>query len=141
MPALDDIEIRFVDEWRSDDLIELYKQAGWWKDSYDPSGLIPMIRGTYLFAVAVDRNTGRAVGMGRSISDGASDAYIQDVTVLESMRGTGIGGMIIRSLVDRLKKNGIIWIGLIAEGGSEKFYRDLGFREFNGKPMVIEPGE
>ena len=137
----DDVEIRFVDDWNADELVELYREAGWWKDSYDPSGISPMIRGTYLFAVAVDGETGKAVGMGRSISDGASDAYIQDVVVLRDLRGRGIGGMIIKKLVERLKKDGILWIGLIAEGGSEQFYRELGFREFEGQPMVIEPGE
>ncbi len=50
-----------------------------------------LIRGSFLFAVAVDRKTGHAVGMGRVISDGVSDGYIQDLVVLPEYRKTGIG--------------------------------------------------
>ena len=48
-----------------------------------------LIRGSFLFAVAIDISTGRAVGMGRVISDGIADAYIQDLVVLRRLEETG----------------------------------------------------
>jgi ribosomal protein S18 acetylase RimI-like enzyme len=66
--------------------------------------------------------------MGRVISDGASDGYIQDVVVLPEFRGRGIGREIIRRLTDRCVAAGLTWIGLVAEPGTQKFYETLGFQ-------------
>ena len=79
--------------------------------------------------------------MGRVISDGVSDGYIQDVTVLEEMRGKGIGSLITKKLLDTCLERGLSWIGLIAEKGSNQFYHPLGFKEFDGEPMVYERGD
>ncbi len=67
------------------------------------------------------------IGMGRVISDGASDAYIQDVTVTKAYRGKGIGSSIIQRLLLALKKTGLEWVGLVAENNSRGFYEKLGF--------------
>jgi len=44
-----------------------------------------------------------------------------------SFRGKGIGTRIVEILVNRLERDGIHWIGLIAERGSHPFYERLGF--------------
>lgn len=129
-------KIRVVKKWPAEELVALYKAGGWWKDCYDPSGLPSLIRGSFAFAVAVESKTGRAVGMARAISDRASDAYIQDFIVLPQYRNKGIGRMLVETIVARLKKKGIHWIGLIAEEGSDGFYTKLGFGPFKGKPML-----
>ena len=95
---MNNIEIRVVDSWSIDEIVELYKAGGWWKESYDPSLIHQMIAGSFVFAVVVDEQNKKAVGMGRVISDGVSDAYIQDVIVLPKYRGKGIG----KKLVDLL---------------------------------------
>ena len=134
----DDIKIRLIDTWPVDELVLLYKAAGWWKEHYKPDGIHLLIEGSFAFAVAVDRKTGKAVGMGRAISDGVSDAYIQDVVVFKEMRGNGIGGRIIKVLVDHCLKNKLAWIGLIAEQDSSPFYEKLGFGKFQGEPMTYK---
>lgn len=131
-------EIRFVDSWPDQEIVDLYKVGGWWKESYDKVGIGPLIGGSFLFAVAVDITSGKAVGMGRCISDGVSDAYIQDVVVKNSYRGRGIGSAIIEKLISGMKRRGLSWIGLIAEKGSQGFYGRFGFMDFEGKPMVME---
>lgn len=131
--------VKFVKRWDADQIVALYKAGGWWKDRYDPSHIPKLIRGSFAFAVAVD-STGRAVGMGRAISDGASDAYIQDVVVLPSWRGRGLGGAIIDALVHKCTDSGLVWVGLIAEGGSEDFYRQLGFDVMSGCSPMLHRG-
>ncbi len=75
--------------------------------------------------------------MGRAISDGASDAYIQDVMVDKSFQGRKIGSSIIRKLVEQLQTDGLKWIGLIAENDSQRFYENLGFKQMkNATPML-----
>jgi len=110
------------------DFVNLYRDAGWKAHLGDMNNLEwidQIIRGSFCFVGAFSQD--RMVGMGRSISDGVSDAYIQDVTVLKSFRGQGIGSSIIRSLVSYLKQSGIDWIGLIAEPGSRSLYEKTGF--------------
>jgi aralkylamine N-acetyltransferase len=131
------IEIRLIDAWKNDEIVRLYRAGGWWNENYDKSSIPSLIKGSFLFAVALDRE--QAVGMGRVISDGVSDGYIQDIVVLPSYRRSGIGKMIISTLLEACRERGLGWIGLIAEPGSEEFYHTLGFRRLEGyMPLIYE---
>ena len=55
------IEIKIVDSWPKEDIVELYKAGGWWKDSYDLSGIQHLIKGSFAFAVVVEKNSGKAI--------------------------------------------------------------------------------
>ena len=130
------IEIKIVNAWPADEIVELYKAGGWWRDSYDPSKIKHLIKGSFAFAVAVDKTSKKAVGMGRLLSDGVSDAYIQDLVVLPRFRDKGIGKEIVKTLVEYCKSKGILWIGLIAEPDQDSFYSNLGFKPMkNYVPM------
>jgi GNAT superfamily N-acetyltransferase len=128
----DDIAIQLVQTWDEVDIVNLYRAGGWWKEEYNQRDLPCLIRGSFLFVVAVDRKTGHAVGMGRVISDGVSDGYIQDLVVLPEYRKTGIGARIISTLVKKCVERGISWIGIIAEPDTEKFYLPFGFHPMEG---------
>ena len=81
-----------------DEIVELYKAGEWWQESPEARAVIPcMIKGSLCFMVARALD-GRIVGMARVISDGFSDAYIQDVVVLKSHRGLGVGRELIKRL-------------------------------------------
>ncbi|WAC05510.1 MAG: GNAT family N-acetyltransferase [Methanoregula sp.] len=126
------IEVRLVEVWDAGQIVELYRAGGWWKEGYDPNGIPTLISGSFLFAVAVVPATGSAVGMGRVLSDGVSDGYIQDVIVLPAYRRLGIGKRIVSLLLRECRVRGLGWIGLVAEPGSEQFYLPLGFRQMKG---------
>jgi ribosomal protein S18 acetylase RimI-like enzyme len=83
----------------------------------------------FLFLAAFD--DGRMIGMARAISDGVSDAYIQDVVVARSHRKQGVGKELILRLQSELEKCGIDWIGLVGAPGTENFYRKIG---------LVQPG-
>ena len=123
-----DIEVRLVDVWDVETIADLYRAGGWWNEAWDPAGLRDLIAGSFAFAVAIDSAAGRGVGMGRVISDGVSDGYVQDLVVLPGYRGRGIGTMILSTLLNYCKSAGVTWVGLIAEPGTEAFYTELGFR-------------
>ena len=136
------IEIRLVESWPIDEIIELYIAGGWWKESYDPSLLHQMIAESFVFAVVVDTTSDKAVGMGRVISDGVSDAYIQDLVVFPEYRKKGLGKKLVDILIKQCLSKGIVWIGVIAEPGSDKLYRDLGFKPMKGHiPMLYQMEE
>ncbi|OPY86275.1 MAG: Acetyltransferase (GNAT) family protein [Syntrophaceae bacterium PtaU1.Bin231] len=119
-------------------IVSLYKENGWWDAGDEQPGIVRGIvgRSHCFLAVFLD---GNLIGMGRAISDGTSDAYIQDVTVRASFRGRGIGSGIVRRIVDRLHADGLFWIGLIAEGDSRPFYERLGFSPMeHAAPMLLK---
>ena len=119
-------------------IVKLYRAQGWWLAGDEGrKELIPrLIAGSQCFVVATDGSS--ILGMGRAISDGVSDAYIQDLTVRHDCRNKGIGKMILKTLLDRLHADGIVWIGLIAEPGSKNLYRRAGFREMaEATPMLM----
>lgn len=137
-----DIKVRLVDVWDVETIADLYRAGGWWNEAWDPAGLRDLIAGSFAFAVAIDSAAGRAVGMGRVISDGVSDGYVQDLVVLPGYRGRGIGTMILSTLLNYCKSAGVTWVGLIAEPGTEAFYTELGFRRMEDHvPMRWYPQE
>lgn len=118
-------------------VVALYKSGGWWTESAAARRVIPkMIKNSFAFAVARDAS-GKIVGMGRVISDGCSDAYIQDVVVLQNQRGRGIGRGLIETLVAHCKKKKLPWIGLVAEPGTYPFYRGIGFKDKKGFQLML----
>jgi len=134
----DCFRIELVKSWEKEPIIELYKIGGWWKENMDANKLPELIRGSYLFAVAVDVITERTIGMARVISDGTADAYIQDLVVLPAWRQKGVGEMIVSKLLEHCRSRGISWIGLIAQPGTDGFYRSLGFKQMEGyMPMLF----
>jgi ribosomal protein S18 acetylase RimI-like enzyme len=133
------IEIRFITSWKEDEVVELYKAGGWWKESYNKSAINSMIAGSFVFAIAIDSTTGKAIGMGRVLSDGTSDAYIQDMVVLPAYQGLGIGERLVKSLIDHCISKGIVWIGLIAEPGKDSFYMAMGLKPMKDYiPMIYQ---
>ena len=116
-------------------IITLYRAQGWWGRNDSQEGLSRLIKGSHCFLLA--ERDGRLIGMGRAISDGASDAYIQDVVVIQEERGTGAGSAIMKTLMKRLKSDGVKWVGLIAQGNSSPFYARLGFKDLaKARPML-----
>jgi GNAT superfamily N-acetyltransferase len=127
-----EIELRNVDSWNSGEIEQLYRAAGWWKEEYDARELPGLVRSSFVFVVALDQKTGKTIGMGRAISDGISDAYLQDLVVLPAYRGLGVGTRIVKRLVESCISRGITWIALIAEPGTEHFYLPSGFSPMKG---------
>ncbi len=137
MKDINQIRVELVKAWEEEAIVDLYRAGGWWKEGMDPERIGELINGSYLFAVAFEISTKRAVGMGRVISDGIADAYIQDFVVLLAWRGLGVGRMILSALLEGCRSSKIAWIGLIAGPGTEGFYRSFGFVPMEGyMPML-----
>lgn len=132
-------DIKFVRKWPEDEIVNLYKSGGWWKDHYDKSAIKHLIKGSFVFAIAIDKKTGKTIGMGRVLSDGVSDAYIQDLVILSEFRAKGIGKKIVKKLINHCKSKNINWIALIAEPDQEGFYENIDFKQMkNYTPMKYD---
>lgn len=119
-------------------VIDLYREGGWWsKNENSAKNITPMIKGSFCFLAA--KKAGVMIGMGRVISDGFSDGYIQDVIVKKEYRGQGIGSEIIKRLVRYCREKELEWVGLIAEPETANFYKKSGFSVLKGFiPMRLE---
>ena len=130
-------EVRLINDF-PDDMLEriigLFISAKWIGAGDDTSFLRPALQGSFLTAGAFDEN-GLIVGVARALSDGCSDAYIQDVVVCPDRRGQGIGRRLIMTLVAGLQEKGVDWIALVGEPGTEEFYQKLGWEKKSGFTM------
>ena len=120
-----ELRLEIVSSVATESVVELYKDAGWWEDGWQADVIPAMVKNSFRFAALFDGD--RLVGMGRAISDGVSDAYIQDIVVKSELRGSGWGSRIVSLLVDELHAAGVDWIGLIGAPGTQRFYEKLGF--------------
>jgi ribosomal protein S18 acetylase RimI-like enzyme len=129
------VEFKIVHDWDSGDIIDLYRSAGWWEEYYDPRGIHPLITGSFIFMVGISIRTGRAVAMGRILSDGVQTGYIQDLCVLPSYQGMQIGTNLLAALILAGLKAGLSSLHLVAEPGTTPFYEKTGF--ISQKEMIF----
>lgn len=106
----------------------LRKEVGWKQLSNRQSELA--IKNCLFNVKAVDEN-GNTVGMGRIVGDGAVICYIQDLVVLPSVQGEGVGSLIIDRLIDYVKsikeEQTTMMLCLMCAKGREPFYEKHGF--------------
>ena len=118
-------ELSVISPEMTEEMTELYRQAGWLAPE-ESGAFIPRAMAGSTVALGVFDGS-RLIGMGRAVSDGVSDAYIQDIAVSPAFRKHGIGGEIVRTIIAELRRRGVDWIALVGEPGTERFYRELGF--------------
>ena len=134
------VEYRLLTEFPGDMLERIagfYLAAHWVAPGEKTNFLGPALRGSFLVAGAFA--DGELSGVARALSDGCSDAYIQDVVVVPERRGQGMGAGLIRFLTAELRRRGVDWIALVGEPGTEEFYRRLGWTPRPGFVMWKAP--
>lgn len=67
------------------------------------------------------------VGFVDCVSNGVTDAYIQDLIVRPEYQGKGIGTELMNKMIEYLKANKIYMISVIFEESLKSFYERFGF--------------
>lgn len=62
-----------------------------------------------------------------TVSNGVTDAYIQDLMVRPDYQGTGIGTELMKRMIARLKERNIYMISVVYEEKLKLFYKKFGF--------------
>lgn len=116
------------------ELVELYDDAGWTAYTTDPSELLNAIRNSHYVLLAKDG--GKLIGLIRTISDGVTIAYIQDILVHSDYKRLGIGSSLMRKVLTRYQ--GIRQKVLLADATEESrgFYESLGFHSCDKGKVV-----
>lgn len=113
------------------ELLDLYGSVGWSVYTRDPERLERALAGSDLVATASDAD-GRLVGLARTVGDGTTICYVQDLLVRPDVQRGGVG----RALVEHVRAGqpaGVLLVLTTDAGGTEDgdrshpFYRSLGF--------------
>lgn len=104
------------------DLSDLREAVGWnrMEDEYSN----PLMTSYYHIAVYED---GKLVGYIDSVSNGVTDAYIQDLMVHPDYQGKGLGTELMNQMITYLKENRIYIISVVFEESLKPFYDRFGF--------------
>lgn len=105
------------------DLADLRESVGWnrMEDEYKN----PLMT-SYCHIAAYDGE--RLVGYIDCVSNGVTDAYIQDLTVSPDCQGRGIGTELMNRMIEYLRSRHIYMISVIYEESLRSFYERFGFR-------------
>ncbi|ALE06589.1 acetyltransferase [Arthrobacter sp. ERGS1:01] len=91
------------------------------------------LTGSWYFCHIRDRETGKAVAMGRIIGDGGWCFHIADMATLPQFQGRGLGRQVLDALVAQIRINAPDnpYITLVADPPGRRLYEQAGFSEIN----------
>jgi ribosomal protein S18 acetylase RimI-like enzyme len=114
-------------EINEDQIMNLYKEDNWVEYVKNKTQLFKGLGNSLDSFGAYENN--QLVGLVRTIGDGATIVYIQDVLTLSTHRRQGIGSKLIRIILDKYKD--VRQIVLMTDNDESKrlFYESLGFQD------------
>lgn len=122
-------EIRKYTHFSRDEILPLYASVGWTAYTDQPEALENGFAHSLLTLAAYDGD--KLVGLIRTVGDGCTVVWIQDLLVAPDHQQQGIGSALIQAVLERFSSVRQI---LLATDCTEKtlaFYRSQGFREFS----------
>ena len=112
------------------EVVALYDSVGWAAYTRDPDQLMRSLDGSHLVLSARDAH-GALIGLARTISDGETVCYLQDLLVRPDHQGTGVGRELVRRVLDEYARCRTVLLS--TDGGADDeaqrvhaFYRSAG---------------
>ena len=115
------------------ELLQLFSQAHWARHR-NMDDTEALLQKTDVFVTVRDK--ARLIGFGRALSDGIFRALLDDIIVDQDHRHQGVGGIIVKTLVEQL--SGIEEVYLHTDPLLESFYGKYGYRTYHGLTMRTE---
>ncbi|MGC0273360.1 GNAT family N-acetyltransferase [Pseudactinotalea sp. Z1739] len=112
---------------KEDEVVRLYDSVGWTAYTQDRTSLMRALGGSHRIVTA--RDDTRLVGLARSISDGVTIVYVQDVLVRPDTQRSGVGTQLITALLDPYGSMRQQVLITDTEDYQRAFYESLGFTE------------
>jgi len=105
-------------------IADLRRSVGWngMEDSYSNQ-----LMTSYYHIACFDGD--KLIGYVDTVSNGVTDAYIQDLTVDPAYQGKGIGTELMKRIIAVLKEKRIYMISVVYEDRLSSFYKRFGFYE------------
>ena len=106
-------------------LVDLYNSVGWTAYTNDPLVMAQLLPGALSYTSAWDGD--RLVGLIRTVGDGCSILYIQDLLVHPDYQRQGIGQALINQTLAAAKNIRQIFLSTENTEKTVQFYRSVGF--------------
>ncbi|MBO4637594.1 MAG: GNAT family N-acetyltransferase [Clostridiales bacterium] len=123
------MEIREYTEYKEDEILRLYSEAGWVSYTNDPQALKKGFENSLLILAAYEN--GELLGLIRTVGDGATVVFIQDILVFPDKQRLGIGTALLKAVLDRFGNVRQIELTTDNTDKTKAFYRSAGFAEFS----------
>ena len=134
---MSDVEIRStVGPDQFDRLMDLFASA-WWTANRTRDEVARMLAGSDLVVALVHRPADRLVGFARVLTDGVYLAVVLDVVVTPGSRGSGLGALLLDSVVRHPRLSEVRSIELVCQPELVPFYRRWGFTDRVGRSVLM----
>jgi ribosomal protein S18 acetylase RimI-like enzyme len=123
------MEYRDFGAQHMDDVLQLYRDAGWAAYLRDDAALYRALENSLCLTGAFA--DGRLVGLVRCVGDGEHIVYVQDLIVHSQYRRRGIGSALLKNAMARFAH--VRMFTLITDAQDDDanaFYRALGFKAY-----------
>ena len=111
------------------ELCDLRQSVGW--NRMEKEMADPRLK-TYYHIAVYEEEKQKLIGFVDSVSNGVTDAYIQDLMVHPDFQGKGLGSELMNKMIDYLKKAGIYMISVLYDESLKDFYSRFGFYNLLG---------
>jgi len=101
-----------------------------WPNPPLPAAHLRILAGSYLVWLAVDTDADTVVGFITAVSDGVLSAYIPLLEVLPGYQGRGIGGELVRRMLESLSH--LYMVDVLCDEPLQAYYGKFGLRKATG---------
>ena len=108
-----------------EDVLHLYQAVGWTNYTHQPEMLEQALSHSLVIYLALDGDA--VVGLIRLVGDGFSSVFVQDLIVLPSYQGQGIGSNLMKEALADYKDAYQVQLATEQTEKTLEFYRSLGF--------------
>ena len=123
------MEIREYQEYQEDEILRLYSGAGWTAYTSNMSALRQGFEHSLSVLGAYEKN--ELLGIIRTVGDGSTIVFIQDLLVFPEKRRQGVGTALVREVLKRYADVRQIVLVTDRTPQTEAFYQSLGLLELS----------
>lgn len=104
-----------------------------WPNPPSPATHLQLLQQSYKVVLAVDDSANQVVGFITAVSDGVLSAYLPLLEVLPAYQQQGIGGELVRTMLEELQD--LYMIDLMCDQPLQAYYEKLGM--FPASGMIV----
>lgn len=123
------MEIREYTKYNEEEISRLYKAVGWTAYTENMSALREGFKNSMLVLAAYDGE--ELLGIIRTVGDGATIVFVQDILVFPDKQRQGIGTALLKEILNRYPNVRQIELATDNTAKTVGFYKSMGFAEMS----------
>ena len=123
------MEIREYKEYNEEEILRLYTAVGWTAYTENMPVLREGFKNSMLVLAAYDKE--ELLGIIRTVGDGATIVFVQDILVFPDKQRQGIGTALLKAILDRYHSVRQIELATDNTPKTIAFYKSIGFSEMS----------